>query len=41
MKLRYRRKQFWWHWHQGAYDRVFMDALFRWGIARIKHQQKD
>lgn len=40
MKLRYRRKQFWWTWHWRAthpYSRIY--GLFDWGVARIKHQQ--
>lgn len=32
MKMRHRRKQFWWTWHQG-------NSGFVWGVARIKHQQ--
>jgi hypothetical protein len=39
MKMRKRRKQFWWTWHL-AYDTYFHDDLYRWGMARIKHQGK-
>lgn len=37
MKMRERRKQFWWGWHL-AYDNYFHDDLYCWGMARIKHQ---
>ena len=38
MKLRYRRKQFRLAWHVGVQHPVFLDFLFEYGMARIKHQ---
>jgi hypothetical protein len=34
MKLRHKRKQFWWTWRYAHYD-------FEWGVGRILHQLKD
>jgi len=44
MKLRHRRKQFWWTWHHCTqlhpyYSKLY--GMFDWGVGRINHQHKD
>ncbi len=42
MKLRYKRKQFWWTWHEDdKHLKSLTYGLFDWGVGRIKHQLKD
>jgi hypothetical protein len=47
MKLRHRRKQFWWTWktvqqdHPVPFGYVWITTYCKWGVARIKHQIKD
>lgn len=41
MKLRYRRKQFWWTWHHDLRHKFSKTyGYIDWGMARIKHQQE-
>lgn len=44
MKLRQRRKQFWWTWHHCTqlypyYSKLY--GMFDWGVGKCVHQIKD
>ena len=47
MKLRHKRKQFWWTWRCVSIDYPISFGIiqtrqhFRWGVARIVHQIKE
>ena len=41
MKMRHRRKQFWWTWHFTNTTYSSMYGWFDWGIGRIKQQHPD
>ena len=39
MKMRQRRKQFWWTWRsEQTFNRTY--GWFNWGVGRVKHQIK-
>jgi hypothetical protein len=48
MKMRNKRKQFWWTWacdseivYPTAFGTILKMQFNRWKVSRIKHQQKD
>lgn len=42
MKMRKRRKQFWWTWHvDSKHIKSHLYGMFDWGVGRVNHQVKD